>query len=182
MEYYQPHLIVKYMVYFLLVWFFIILLSKKNRKTNVVLFAMYLINSFWFKEIKAEFDTVEYINEYIINKEFIAGIDVFLGLVIYALNKDNLTKYVWRQWGILAFVVTCHSMILYDLTISQSWLTGKFYTYYDELIIIAGLLQVWVSRDGILTSIRRVQSFDYNVWVRDIYSSKVHFPSKKRKG
>ena len=179
---YQPHLIVKYLVYFLFVWFFISLFSRKNRGTNITLFSMYLINSFWFKEIGAEWGTIEYKAEYILNKEFIATIDTFFGLMIFALNKSKLSKCSRRQFELIGFVVLCHCMVLLHLTVGKSWLTVMFYSYYDELIIIGGLLQIWVSRDGTLTVIRRAKSFNYRLWVRHVYSSKVYFSRKKRKG
>lgn len=182
MEYYQPHIIVKFMAYFLFVWFFIALLSKKQTKTDLPLLVLYMVNAIWIKDIASPFDSVSYINEFISNKEFLIGIATAFGLLILALNKNNLNKYSRRQFGLLGFVVLCHSMILWDLTMSQSWLTGMFYTYYDELIIIIGLLQVWVSRGGILSVISGVQSFNYRVWFRGIYSNKVYFTRTKRKG
>lgn len=180
MQYYQPHLIVEYLIYFLIVWFFIASIDGENRKVNLVIFAMYTTNILLLNKINLDVNSTEYFFAYIESVKFLVFIDVFFGLVMYAINKNNLTKYLWKQWGLLAFVVTCHFMILWDLSISQSWLTGKFYTYYDELIIIVGLLQVLVSRDGILTAIGRLQKFDYGVFVRVICSGKLLFKRKKR--
>jgi len=182
MEYYQPQLIVKCLIYFLVLWFFIASFSDKDKRVNLVIFAMYLFNVVTIKEIHFNINSPEYMAEYIKITRFLVATDVFFGLVMYAVNKHKLNNYVYKQWALLGFVVLCHSMILWDLTISQSWLTGRFYTYYDELIIIIGLLQVWVSRDGILNVISRVQDSGYRFRVRYIHSSKVHLPRKERKG
>ena len=182
MEWYQPHLVVKYLVYFLLVWFFIGLFSKGQFKTNVILFSMYLVNTFWFKEITASYPSIEYVNQYILNKEFLVGIDVFFGLLLIAINKSDLNNYDFKHFGLIGFLVLCHFMILWHLTMGKSWFTGIFHACYDELIIIIGLLQVWVSRDGIFNAISRIQDSDYRFWFRDIHSGKIHLPRKKRKG
>jgi hypothetical protein len=180
MNFYQPHLITGYLIYFLIVWFFLVSLSGKGERVNLVIFFMYVVNITYIDKINLDINSPEYLLAYIEVERFLVGVDVFFGLVMYALNKDAFTKYAWKQWSLLAFVVTCHFMILWDLSISQSWLTGKFYTYFDELIIIAGLLQMWVSRDGILTAISRLQKFDYGFFVRAIRGGKLLFKRKKR--
>lgn len=182
MGYYQPHLIVKYMVYFLMVWFFIASISTEDRKVNLSLFAMYLVNTIWFEPITFTYGTIEFKNQYILNKEFLVGIDVFFGLIIFALSGEGSTKYSWRQFALLGFVVLCHSVILYRLTVNQTWLVNLFYNVYDELVIIVGILQVCISRDGLLNSIRRIQVFTYGIWVRDIRDCKIHLTRRKRKG
>ena len=179
MEYYQPHLILNYLIYFLIVWFFIASFSTKKSKVNLNIFIMYVVNISFLPEIKSSFDSAFYLDEYIGTVEFLVSIDVFFGLVMFASNKDK-DKYMWKQWALLCFAITCHSMILYDLTVSQSWLTGKFYTYYDELIIIIGLLQIWVSRDGIFATISRLQSFDHRIFFHGLFHHKLLFKSKKR--
>ena len=169
---YQPHLIVEYMVYFLVVWFFIASFSKGEQKINLVIFIMYLVNTWWFQPIPYDYLSTEYRDQYIANKEFLVLIDVFFGLLMLGVSMNKLNTYLAKQYAILSFAVLCHCMLLWDKTISQSFITGFFYTYYDELIIIVGILQVWVSRGGILGVIGRLQDFDYRIFIHNIRSNK----------
>lgn len=75
------------------------------------------------------------------------GVLSFLMLIIISHDKT-----AWRHALILAFAVTCHSMILLFLITKSPavWeLCEFFYDYYDELIIISALLQMVVSFNGL---------------------------------
>lgn len=181
MEYYQPHLIVKYLVYFLMVWFFIASFSKRDRSINIIIFVMYAFNTWWFEPITFNYLSQEYRDQFILNKEFLVQVDVVFCLVMMVVNIKKPSAYLFKQWLLLSFVVLCHYMILWDLTMGKSSITGFFYTFYDELIIIVGILQVWVSRDGILGIVSRVQSFNYRILLSSICSRKNLFKRKTSK-
>ena len=87
MEYYQPQLIVKCLIYFLVLWFFIASFSDKDKRVNLVIFAMYLFNVVTIKEIHFNINSPEYMAEYIKITRFLVATDVFFGLVMYAVNK-----------------------------------------------------------------------------------------------
>jgi hypothetical protein len=169
------------MVYFLLVWFFIASFSKEQWKVNVVMFAMYLFNTWWFEPIGFHYLSVEYKEQFILNKEHLVKIDVVFCLIMLATNYNKLNPYLFKQWSLLSFAVLCHFMILYDLTVSQSLITGLFYTFYDELIIIVGLLQVCISSGGIMGLFRKLQSFDYRILLSGILYRKSLPERKTRK-
>lgn len=66
-------------------------------------------------------------------------------------------EHAWKQALLLAFATIYHSMILLYLT-TDSTLTKEivvfFYTWYDESIILIGLIQLLVSADGMANAIR----------------------------
>lgn len=68
-------------------------------------------------------------------------------------------KIAWKQALLLAFATLCHIMIIYDLTIASSIFSLFFYSFYDELIITVGILQMMVSYDGFITALGRLQEF-----------------------
>ena len=77
-------------------------------------------------------------------------------------------KLAWKQALLLAFATICHIMINYDLTIASSIFSLFFYSFYDELIITIGVLQMTVSYNGINIALRNVREhllrFSFNIW------------------
>lgn len=57
---------------------------------------------------------------------------------------------------LLAFIILVNFMLTWHYTISPQ---SFFYTYFDELLIIAGILQIMVSHNGIIDSISRITRF-----------------------
>ena len=66
-------------------------------------------------------------------------------------------KTAWKQALLLAFATVCHGMIIYDLTIASSIFSLFFYSFYDELIITIGILQMMVSYDGFTTALSNIR-------------------------
>lgn len=99
--------------------------------------------------------------------------DAFIADVGISILWDGITAlilvmfiryddYVVRQASLLAFATTCQIMVLLYLTttdpITKS-ITVLFYTWYDELIILVGLLQLLVAKNGMVDAIRRVEVY-----------------------
>ena len=72
-------------------------------------------------------------------------------------------KTAWKQALLLAFATLCHIMIIYDLTIASSVISLFFYSFYDELIITIGILQMMVSYDGFTAALRSLR--EHISWV-----------------
>ena len=89
-------------------------------------------------------------------------------------------RVAWKQALLLAFAVLCHSMIIYDLTIASSIFSNVFYTWYDELIIAVGLLQMGVSYNGFTTALSNLQTLIPRFFLYSISSSKSLFTRKER--
>ena len=74
----------------------------------------------------------------------------------------------WKHALILAFAALCHNMIIYDLTIHSSFISNSFYTWYDELIIMVGLLQMAISHNGLTNALGNVREhilrFSFYTW------------------
>jgi len=63
--------------------------------------------------------------------------------MILAFDRD-----AWKHLALLTFAVLCHVMIIYRLTIEYTLISHWFYLYYDELLVLIGLTQMVVSKDG----------------------------------
>jgi hypothetical protein len=68
-------------------------------------------------------------------------------------------KVAWKQALLLAFATLCHIMIILHLTDASSIFSLFFYSFYDELIITVGILQMMVSYDGLITALSRLQEY-----------------------
>lgn len=104
--------------------------------------------------------------------------------MLLCLPFDKLAKY---QALILAFAVMCHVMVYCKLKGDPEWIQAiayGFYAFYDELIIIVGLMQMAVSYNGIITACNnapnQVQGLVW--WVR-VYSNNLlkYLPERKER-
>jgi hypothetical protein len=81
------------------------------------------------------------------------------------LVKDRLAC---KHSILLAFAVLCHTMILWDLQITSSFVSLFFYSWYDELIILVGILQMAISRNGLNSALRGIRQhilrISFSVW------------------
>lgn len=182
----NPHLVVKYLVYILAVWFFISVLAKgiRGNLSSVIIFLFMIVQLIMYKENNQLYGSVEYFNEY---KD-----ELWVWIRLSGLTALALTMIFWRDdaaWKqalILAFATFVHNMVLLDLTITSNWFSLFFYNYYDELIIIVGLLQLWVSKNGMVNGINnlfRKASRGY-LWLHirwdgGIQSLNIYFRQKK---
>lgn len=100
-----------------------------------------------FVEVFGMTDPLSYIEE----KHLLMWYEILIAIVMMQLLM--IDKQAWKHTFILAFAALCHFMIIYDLTIHSSFTSNMFYTWYDELIIMVGLLQMAISKNGILTAL-----------------------------
>jgi len=138
----------------LAIYFLICCACKEQRLTSLVICTSSTIAYFTFPEFNYDIDYMQqYTNDIKISIEF----DGVTGLILTTLLVRE--RIAIAQALLLAFAVTCHTMILYDLTVSSSVLTNFFYDFYDELIITVSILQMVVARNGIRTAIKRLSYF-----------------------
>jgi len=131
--------------YIVVVWFlFITLTCGKKYPSSAILFIAALVNIIAI-DFLGFVDGMSYLD----SKYMLVKYDGALGLImVMMMSIDKVAK---QHAKILAFAVMCHSMISLHLMTNSSGLEGLsflFYQYYDELIIMTALLQMWVSRDG----------------------------------
>jgi len=81
-------------------------------------------------------------------------------MMILTFDRD-----AWKHLALLLFAVLCHVMIIYRLTIEYTLISHWFYLYYDELLILIGISQMVVSRDGFRTALSNVLVLLRRVWV-----------------
>ena len=100
------------------------------------------------------------------------SLEEFLRLVNTSILLEGVTaftlsmvlifdKLAWKQALLLAFATLCHIMINYDITIASSPFSLFFYSFYDELIITVGILQMMASYNGITTALRSAREHIY---------------------
>lgn len=95
-------------------------------------------------------------------------------------------KAAWKQALLLAFAVLCHSVLIYDLTITSSPFSNFFYDWYDELIIAVGLLQMGASYNAIANGFAessrekpRIVLWLYSLCGRGIQSLHIYYRKEK---
>ncbi len=130
-------------VYFL----FIILFGNKGEKPHaVIIFLSCLLNI--AIPLKESID----LSTYISNRSVYILLD---GATALALTMFMMfDKTAWKQALLLSFATLCHIMIILSL---KNHHAGFFYTWYDELIIAVGLLQMMVSYDGFINALSNLQ-------------------------
>ena len=72
----------------------------------------------------------------------------------HTLSKCKLSL---RMSLLLAFAVLCNFMVLWDLKITSSFVSLLFYSWYDELILMIGFLQMAIASDGLNTAFKRIR-------------------------
>tara|TARA_R110000851_G_scaffold160243_1_gene303471 strand:+ start:8835 stop:9326 length:492 start_codon:yes stop_codon:yes gene_type:complete len=124
------------------VWFFIVLIfgDRKYRASSLCIFLCVAVNIAWIK-ISVEQGLAGSFTE---RKEFLIDLEGATALTIAMLLKYD--KTAWMHALLLAFATLCHIMIILSIINSHA---GFFYIWYDELIIMVGLLQMAVSYNGL---------------------------------
>jgi len=132
-------------VYFLVIAIFG---SGQSKRHSAIIFASAFVLIF------CSYPATSDINQYIINRNLDLIYEVLTCvalMMILAFDRD-----AWKHLLLLTFAVLCHIMIIYRLTIEYTMLSHWFYSYYDELLILIGLSQMVVSRDGFRESLEVV--------------------------
>ncbi len=146
-------------IYFL----FIVLFSSKQYKTHALIILAFSILGFATPNTINN-STLEYVTRCNISM-LVDGATAITLTMFLAFDK-----LAWKQALLLAFAVLCHLMIIYDLTretivggiffleMIPPSISAFFYSYYDELIITVGLLQMLVSYNGFIRALDSLQS------------------------
>lgn len=166
------------LMYVIAVYFFFILAfgGSKYRVHSAIILFFTTLNVFF------ELPASNNLHEYISNRAINIAWDGLTGLVmVMFLYLDRLLV---KQSFLLVFAITCHCMIIYDLTITSTWLSYFFYNFYDELIISVGLLQMGISYNGFMAAytklLSRTQSF--NFWTVNYYNHlRKNLPARKKR-
>ena len=95
--------------------------------------------------------------DYVQALEVLIKIDAITVLFLCLSYKFN--KFSMQQAVLVAFATICHAMLLYELTISSNYISDLFYSYYDELIILVGVLQIMAARNGIISAYTRIREY-----------------------
>ena len=155
-------------------WFLFIIFfgDIKYLPHAAILFLMAVVNVL-FVDVFGMTDPLSYVKEKYLLMWYDLSVALFM-IVILTIDRQ-----AWKHALILAFAALCHFMIIYDLTIYSSFVSNAFYTWYDELIIMVGILQMVISHNGILSAIRRLRSHILRTSYYYRYSSKGGFPHKR---
>ena len=162
-------------VYMMVIWFLILLFSDKQYfYCSIIILLSSVAN-------------ILIVDTYELTKVMSYSEEVFLLIKLDGVTAMILTAFYFRDKLalkmslLLAFSVLCHTMIIYDITVSSSFASYFFYTWYDELIAIVGLLQMVISRDGIISAFRNIQDHILRASFLPWYHSK-SVSSHKRSG
>lgn len=144
---YEPHLIAANLSYPLLVWFFICLFSgRKYFLSSLALMCLWLI--YCYAISNGMFKPFSYIE----SKGVLIRIDSAFALIMTVIFIFD--KLAIRHAILLSFATLCHIMVILSIK-NESY--GLFFYYYDELIIMVGLLQMVVSYGGFKTALCNIR-------------------------
>lgn len=145
---YKPHLIAEYLSYLSLMWFFIISVFGRIESFKISsILTIYWVLYCWIFIFNV-FDPMSYIE--MVSK--LTLIDACFALSCTMII--TISKTAWKHALLLSFATLCHIMIILSLK-NESY--GFFYLWYDELIILVGLLQMVISYDGFTRALNRIQ-------------------------
>jgi len=165
--------------YIVAVWFLFLSVSNKEYRLSAAILSAGAVFNVLTVDALGLFDGMTYLE----SKFMLIKYDGALALTMALIMKKD--KHAWKHALILSFAVTCHSMIsLYLITTSQvaESMSFLFYEYYDELIIMTALLQLLVTKNGMVQGInstsRKLQSVLSRVILR-ASRGKVSLSAKK---
>lgn len=143
---YEPHLIPVYLSYFCFVWFFFLFLFSDDFISYLLLSLLWGFYSAIF--ITSSFDSLSYIES--TNLNVLIDSSFALILAMFLPKDSNAYKYALT----LCFATLCHIMIISSIK-TESY--GFFYNWYDELIAITMLSQIWISKSGLTNALGNLQ-------------------------
>ena len=150
---YSPSAIAGNLVYVIAAWFlFLFIFSSREYKVHAFIISAASIINLSTNDLVVNFTYEQDVSISIL----FDGVTAFILTMFLVFDK-----VAWKQALLLAFAVMCHIMIIYDLTIASSPFSNVFYSWYDELIIMVGLLQMGVSYNGMVDAIGRIQVFTF---------------------
>jgi hypothetical protein len=148
-------------VYIMVAWFTILLFSSKNYFLCSVVILLASMLNIIIVDVYELTAPLSYIDE----KTLFIKIDGLTAVILGALYaKDKLAV---KMSLLLAFAVICHTMIGLELIASSSFLGNIFYTWYDELVMLIGISQMWISRNGLNSALRNIR-YGLNSALRNI--------------
>jgi len=139
------------LMYLIAIYFFIILIfSESKYRIHSAIILTFTILNICFAQPEATNGA-----EYTLNR----GVNLLWdGVTAWVLTRFLMfDKLAWKQALLLAFAVLCHTTIIYDLTVHSSTVSHLFYSWYAELIITVGILQMVISINGISSALRSIR-------------------------
>ena len=158
-------------LYFLLIAFFGV---RRGRIHGVIIS---LSSALMLGFIFAYSDTSKgQINRYVDFRIISMIISVFTAKVLMIFS-DFDSKTI-AQSSIYLCIALCNAAIAFDLSVSQTEFTLFFYKFFDEMVIILCLLQMYISHAGFTRSLGHIQPLLYKCIrrikcaIRDFYQDR----------
>lgn len=173
---YNPHTILRYLSYFMAVWFLFILFlgTSRYRASSFVLSCLWLTYSYlMFNGMLKKMSNIEGLGA-LINLDFSAGLA--LAIIMFA------DKTAWKHALVFVFAILCHTVVSYILTSGNSQGLRFMYIWYSELIILTCILQMIISYDGAIRAFHNVQQLLYGSSGNNNNFAQDLFEQPKREG
>ncbi len=140
-----------FIVYIMVAWFLILSFSDKNYFLCSITILIASVSNILIVDV---FDLTEAMT-YVEEQGLLIKLDGLAAVILTAIYiKDKLA---FKMSLLLAFSVLCHVMLVYNLTVHSGFVSNLFYAWYDELIITIGILQMVISRNGIISALRNIR-------------------------
>jgi len=162
---------------------FVLILGDSRYKRHSLVLVLYSIVYYFMPELDQT--SLTYKASYMQDVSVSMMIEGAAGFaMVLSMPFDRLAKH---QAVILVFAVTCHAMVYCHYQEDPQWILPiayGFQAFYDELIILVGLMQMAVSYNGLITAysnaLRKLQGFVFLAGVCSNYLRKSLSARKKR--
>ena len=161
-------------VYLIVIWFTILLFSNKNYfMCSAVILSVSLLNIIAI-DVMGLTESMTFIEEV----GLLIKVDGVTAVLIMALcDKERLAD---TMLCLLAFSISCHTMIIYDLIVVETGLTSFVYAWYNELIMSIGIIQMAICRNGINSALRNIRHYILRLSFYTWYYIKISLKTKAR--
>lgn len=153
------------------IFFTILLFDKKSRFSAFVVFMVCII-FYLMPDLNENQQPAEYI------KDFLAANDITIAFNVAAMlsllyRKDKVSR---KHTFIFACIIFLHVVVSLKVINGFYWWNYHLVTFYNEILIALALYQIWVSKDGMVRTYRRIQVFNSRYWL----STYVHLQRSPR--
>ena len=162
----------------MVIYFFIVLCFSKGYRSHSLIILISCFIGLMIPEAKN--DTVEEFIRLVKVSVLIDGVTALSLSMLLLLDKPACKHVI-----LLSFATVTHIMVIYDTTIESSYFSLFFYSYYDELIITVGLLQMAVSYDGLRSACVNLHRFakgmlDWSRYDNSSASKSLHIQKERK--
>lgn len=155
--YYDLVYSVRYYLPILTFIFFMVLLFDKGSRFHSCVILFVCILYYFMPDLDTSKPRDEYIKDFLNATYTVISYNV-VAMLALMYKKDKPSK---RQAFVFACVIFLHIVVSLKVINGLYWWNYHLVTYYDEILIVLALYQLWVSKNGMVRTYSKIQVFDF---------------------